>query len=47
MGVNLTRNIGLPGEMSEGEVEDVVEEALDMGRQERDPVRRGNVPPPP
>jgi hypothetical protein len=43
--VNLTRNIGLPGEMSEGEVEDVVEEALNMGRQERYPVRRGNIPP--
>ncbi len=36
MKVNLTRNICLPCEMSEGEVEDIVEEALDMGRQEKE-----------
>jgi hypothetical protein len=38
--------IGLPGEMLEGEVEDVLEEAMDMTRLERDPVRRCNIPPP-
>jgi hypothetical protein len=32
--------------MSEGEVEDVLEEAMDITRVERDPVRRHNNPPP-
>ena len=33
--------------MSEGEIEDVIEDAMDLVRGEREPVRRGPNPPDP
>ena len=47
MNIALSSYSGLPGEMSEEEVEEVAGEAMDIGRTEKDPVRRGVNPPDP
>jgi hypothetical protein len=42
-----TWNLGLPDDISEGEIEDVIDDAMDLVRGEREPVRRGPNPPDP